>query len=269
MQNKVVLITGASSGIGKAVGLFLSAKGFKVYGTTRDPGRYPRFDGFELLQLEVREPPSIQQAIATIMEKEGRLDILINNAGVGISGPVEEIPREEVLKIMEINLLGPVAVMNAVLPVMRRQGSGLVINITSIAGYMGLPFRGYYSASKGALELLTESIRMETMRSGIHVTSLAPGDFATNIAAGRYHAPVVASSPYKHAYEASLERMNNDVSKGQDPARVAEKIYRIIRTPRPKVHYTVGSPMQRFSLFLKRVLPDKLYEKLLLNHYKL
>lgn len=269
MQNKVVLITGASSGIGKAIGLFLSSKGLKVYGTTRDPNRYPHFSGFELLQLEVREPLSIQNVVATILKREGRLDILINNAGVGISGPVEEIPREEVLKVMEINLLGPVAVMKAVLPIMRRQGSGLVINITSIAGYMGLPFRGYYSASKGALELLTETVRMETNRSGIRITSLAPGDFATNIAAGRFHAPVLEGSPYREAYEDSLERMNQDVAKGEDPARVAEKIYRIIKTRKPKVHYTVGSPIQRFSLILKRFLPDKLYEKLLLNHYKL
>jgi NAD(P)-dependent dehydrogenase (short-subunit alcohol dehydrogenase family) len=269
MENNVVLITGASSGIGKAIGLFLTARGFKVYGTTRDPGKYPGFSGFKLLQLEVRDPISIRKAIASIHEKEGRLDILINNAGVGVTGPMEETPREEVIRVLDINLLGPVAVMNAVLPLMRRQESGLIINITSIAGYMGLPFRGYYSASKGAMELLTEALRMETARSGIRITSLAPGDFATNIAAGRYHAPILDDSPYKAAYEHSLQKMNEDVARGQDPSRVAKKVYQIIGTRKPKVHYTVGSPMQRFSLTLKKLLPDKLYEKLLLNHYKL
>ncbi len=265
----MVLITGGSSGIGKAIGSYLASRGFKVYGTTRDPGRYPGFTDFTLLPLEVRDPQSIEKAIATLLGREGRLDILINNAGIGITGPVEETPREEVLKVMETNLLGPVEMIRQVMPVMRGQGGGLVINITSIAGAMGLPFRGWYSASKGGLDLLTESLRMEASGSGIRLTSLAPGDFATNIAAGRYHAPVLEGSPYEARYRQSLTLMDEHVDQGQDPIRVAEKVYGIIRSKQPKVHYTVGSPMQRFSLLLKKVLPDKLYEKLLLNHYKL
>jgi NAD(P)-dependent dehydrogenase (short-subunit alcohol dehydrogenase family) len=269
MSNKVVLITGGSSGIGKAIGLYLVARGFLVFGTTRDPGRYPQFSDFELIAAEMREPASIEKAVSQVLAKAGRIDVLINNAGVGITGPVEEIPREEALKVLEVNLLGPVSMIRAVLPGMRAQKSGLVINITSIAGYMGLPFRGYYSASKGALDLLTESIRMETKGSGIYFTSVAPGDFATNIATGRYHAPVLKDSPYCSAYTKSLELMDSHVSQGQDPKKVAEKVYKIIRGRPPGVHYSVGRPLQRFSIILKKILPDKLYEKLLLNHYKL
>jgi NAD(P)-dependent dehydrogenase (short-subunit alcohol dehydrogenase family) len=269
MDKKVALITGGSSGIGKAIGSYLAQKGYTVYGTARDPDRYPSFKDFELLRLDVRHYDTIENTVRTVLEKEGHLDVLVNNAGIGIAGPVEETPDNEIRKVLETNLLGPMAMIRAVLPVMRSQNSGCIINITSIAGYMGLPFRGYYSASKGALELVTEALRLETANSGIRICSLAPGDFATNIASGRYHVPVQSDSPYKGTYEASLKLMNAHVSTGRDPMRVAEKVYRILTTHHPKVHYTVGSPLQRFSLILKRFLPDKLYEKLLLNHYKL
>jgi short-subunit dehydrogenase len=110
---------------------------------------------------------------------------------------------------------------------------------------------------------------METKDFGIQITNLAPGDFATNIASRRYHAPVEESSPYKSAYENSLRLMNEHVDSGQDPIKVAEKVYKIINTKKPRIHYRVGNPTQKFSLILKKVLPDKVYERLLINHYKL
>lgn len=268
-MEKVVLITGGSSGIGKAIGCYLVARGFRVFGTARDPGRYPQFSDFELIAAEMRQPASLESAVSHVLREAGHIDILINNAGVGISGPVEETPRDEATKVLEVNLLGPLAMIKAVLPGMRTRKSGLIINITSIAGFMGLPFRGYYSASKGALGLITESIRMEIKGSGVQITNLAPGDFATNIAAGRYHAPLRIDSPYHKAYRKSMDLMDAHVNKGQDPIKVAEKVYHIIMARHPRVHYTVGRPLQRFSLILKKLLPDKLYEKLLLNHYKL
>ena len=159
--------------------------------------------------------------------------------------------------------------VKAVLPQMRKQGSGLIINITSIAGYMGLPFRGIYSATKGALEITTEALRMEIKDFGIHMTTLAPGDYATNIASGRYHAPVSTDSPYTESYGNTLKLINEDVNEGNDPIEVAHMVNKIMNTKKPKVHYKVGSFMQKFSLTLKNLLPDKVYEKLLLNHYKL
>jgi short-subunit dehydrogenase len=169
----------------------------------------------------------------------------------------------------ETNLFGPIEVMKAVLPHMRAQKSGLIINVTSIAGYMGLPYRGIYSASKGALELITEALRMEVKGFGITITSVAPGDFATNIASGRYHAPLVKGSPYEAPYGATLETMNTHVDTGSNPLMMAEAVYGIMKTPNPDVHYKVGAFMQKFSIVLKRILPDKTYEKLLMNHYKL
>lgn len=265
---KVVLITGGSSGIGKSIGEFLHQKGFTVYGTSRNPQNIEN-SVFPLVALDVRNTESIQKAVSEVIEKSGRLDIVINNAGVGITGPLEEIPTEEIKNNFETNLFGPIEVMKAVLPQMRAQKSGLIINITSIAGYMGLPYRSVYSASKGALELITEALRMETKSFGVHITNVAPGDFATNIAAGRYHAPVVKGSAYEIPYGNTLKEMNEHVDSGSNPNDMALAIYAIIQNPHPKVHYKVGAFMQKFSIVLKRILPDKMYEKLLMNHYKL
>ena len=267
-MSKVVLITGASSGIGKSIGEFLYQKGFSVYGTSRNPERVANSQ-FALLQLDVRNSESIKSCISEILIKSGRIDVVINNAGVGITGPLEEIPTTEIKNNFETNFFGPIEVMKAVLPQMRLQKSGLIINITSIAGYMGLPYRSVYSASKAALEIITESLRMEVKPFGIQITNVAPGDFATNIAAGRYHAPVVEGSDYEKNYSKVLDMMNTHVDTGSNPEEMAEAIYKIIKTPNPKIHYKIGAFMQKFSIVLKRVLPDKVYEKMLMNHYKL
>ncbi|WP_289062875.1 SDR family oxidoreductase [uncultured Zobellia sp.] len=269
MEQKIVLITGGSSGIGKSIGLYLKSKGFKVYGTTRNLARHQDFEVFDLLQLNVTDNESIVSAVNQVIAAEGRIDVLVNNAGVGITGPLEETPPDEVQKAFDTNVYGPLRVAQAVLPQMRKQEGGVIINITSIAGYMGLPYRGVYSATKSALSILTEALRMETKGFGVKVATLAPGDFATNIAAGRYHSPVLENSPYKEPYGNTLKMMNEDVSNGDDPIAVAKKVFEIVENKKPKVHYNVGSPLQKFSVVLKRILPDKVYEKLLLNHYKL
>lgn len=267
-MSKVVLITGGSSGIGKSVGEFLITKGFIVYGTSRNPQRI-KDSKFPLVALDVTQSETIQHCINEVVSAEGRLDVLINNAGAGITGPIEEIPEEEIKRNFETNFFGPINVIKAALPQMRKQNSGLIINVTSIAGYMGLPYRGVYSASKGALELITEAFRMEIKDFNIHMTNVAPGDFATNIAAGRYHAPVKEDSPYQKPYGNTLKLMDEHVDSGKDPLMMAEAIYKIINTSKPKVHYKVGEFMQKFSIVLKRILPDTVYEKLLMNHYKL
>jgi short-subunit dehydrogenase len=267
-MKKVVLITGASSGIGKSIGAFLHQKGFVVYGTSRNPDKISD-SIIPLLALDVRDTKSIMNCLNEVIQKEGQLDVVINNAGVGITGPIEEIPTEEIRNNFETNLFGPIEVMKAVLPQMRNQNSGLIINITSIAGYMGLPYRGIYSASKGALELITEALRMEVKSFGIQITNVAPGDFATNIAAGRYHAPVIEGSAYEVPYGNTLKEMDSHVDSGSNPNEMAAAIYTIIQTKSPKVHYKVGAFMQKFSIVLKRILPDVIYEKMLMNHYKL
>ncbi|MDX1828412.1 MAG: SDR family oxidoreductase [Lutibacter sp.] len=267
-MSKVILITGGSSGIGKSVGEFLTQKGFIVYGTSRNPSKIKNHP-FKLIPLDVTNLESINNAVKMVISEEGKIDVLINNAGMGITGPIEDTPTDEMRKVFETNFFGAIDTMKAVLPQMRKQKSGLIINVTSIAGYMGLPFRGIYSATKGALELVTEAINMEVKNFGIKVTNVAPGDFATNIASGRYHTPVFDNSAYKEVYQQNLDLMNTHVDSGSNPIEMAKAIYKVIETPSPKIHYKVGDFMQKFSIFLKRILPDSIYEKLLMNHYKL
>ena len=200
---------------------------------------------------------------------EKTIDILINNAGIGITGSIEDTPTEGMREVFETNFFGAIEMMKAVLPQMRKQKKGLIINITSIAGYMGLPYRSVYSASKGALELITEALSMEVKEFGIHITNVAPGDFATNIASGRYHSPLTSGSDYEKSYGTTLEMMDAHVDGGSNPNDMAEAIFKIINTKKPKIHYKVGAFMQKFSIVLKRILPDMVYEKLLMNHYKL
>lgn len=267
-MSKVVLVTGASSGIGAATAQYLVTKGYSVYGTGRNP-KEPVVNGVKMLSLDVTKEETITAAVVTLLEREDRIDYLINNAGMGITGPLEETPDTEAKRVFETNFFGALEVIKAVLPAMRRQQSGMIINITSIAGYMGLPYRGMYSATKGALGIITEAYRMELKEFNVQMTTVAPGDFATNIAAGRYHAPVLENSPYKENYQRTLKIMDEHVDSGMDTSLMAKKVYAIMQKKIPNVHYRVGFFMQRFSIALKRILPDTWYEKLLLNHYKL
>lgn len=267
-MSKVVLITGGSSGIGKAIGEFLFNKGFTVYGTSRNPEKY--LDSiFPLIAVDVRDPSSIARAIEEIMTLSNQLDVVINNAGVGITGPVEETPTSEMRNNFETNFFGPIEVIKAVLPYMRKQKSGLILNITSIAGYMGLPYRGIYSASKGALELVSEALSIEVKSFGIHIVTIAPGEFATSIASNRYHSPIIEDSVYKIPYENTLGMMNDHMNSGDNPSDFAKEVYAIIEDKNPNLHYKIGAFIQKFSIVLKRILPDRIYERMLMNHYKL
>lgn len=265
---EVVLITGASSGIGNAIGKYLYQKGYRVYGTSRNP-KIAEKDGIRFVALDVTKVDTISAAVQEIVQKEGKIDFLINNAGMGITGPIEETPDAEIKRVFDTNYFGVINVIKAVLPFMRENSGGFIINITSIAGYMGLPYRGIYSATKGALELTTEAFRMELKDFNIKMTNVAPGDFATNIASGRYHAPLVKGSPYEKDYGKTLELMNKDVDTGEDPILMAKKVYRVMQSENPTIHYKVGAFIQKFSIALKHILPDKWYEKMLMKHYKL
>lgn len=267
-MKKIIFITGASSGIGRAIGDYLLHKNCIVYGTSRNP---QKVNGtlFPLLEVDVRDVVSIENAIKHIISIEGRIDVLINNAGVGMTGALEEIPLEEIRNNFETNFYGPISVIKAVLPQMRAQQSGLIINITSISAYMGLPYRSVYSASKSALSITAEALRMETKQFGINIVNIAPGDFATNIAAGRYHAPIIKDSVYEMSYKNTLDLMDSGVNSGSSTDIMGHLVYDIMQNPKPKVNYKIGSFLQKFSIVLKRILPDNMFEKMLMNHYKL
>lgn len=267
ISSKVVLVTGASSGIGMEVAIFLSKKGYKVFGTSRKPSKVRETLAFELLKMDLAEPDTILDCVRYILDRCNRIDILVNNAGAGITGAIEETPNEAILQNFQTNYFGTLDVIKAVLPSMRAEKSGIIINITSIAANMGLPFRGIYSASKAALGITTEALRIELKPFSIRVIALALGDFSTNIAAGRYHTPVFENSPYKKSYKKTLKLMDAHVNSGSDPKLVAQKIEKLIEKRKPKVHYTIGLFLQKLAIWLKKLLPSKVFEALLIRHY--
>lgn len=270
MSSKVVLVTGASSGLGKSISLALSREGHTVYGVCRSAESYPEITEFELLSMDVTDKQQITAVLDLIMEREGRLDVVVNNAGKGITGPVETTPIEEIRRVFELNLYGPIQVIQGALPLMRKSGSGgYVVNVGSIGGYMGLPFRGIYSASKSALSMVTESLRLECEESGIQFCTIDPGDFKSDIRKRRYHSPNEPDSPYYVTYGRMLETIDSDVDSGSSPEDLSRELLNILKSKSLKPHYPLGAPLQRFSIRLKGLLPSKIYERLLKKHYKL
>ena len=267
-MKETVLVTGASSGLGKSISIHLHSLGFTVIGTSRSPQKYSDLP-FPLLALDLSSQASIDMFFAELTTKISQLDVLVNNAGVGITGAVEEVNLAALRSHFNTNFFGPLSMVQKALPLMRAAGKGKIINITSIGASMGLPFRGGYSASKGALQLISEALRMEVAQFGIEVCTLAPGDYATDIASRRYYEPNKKGSPYAAIYQESLSTMDEHVDQGNDPIEIAKAVAGYIQQNKLRPHYTVGPFMQRLSLTLKRILPQKVFERLLKNHYNL
>ncbi|MDF2455861.1 MAG: vdlC [Cytophagaceae bacterium] len=265
MQKKVILVTGGSSGIGKAICQYLTAKGYKVYGTSR---KAQQDLGFPILAIDVTDDQSVKAGIEELLKKEGCIDVLVNNAGIGMMGAVEDSIPKDSLKVFETNVFGPLRAMQAVLPTMRAQKSGLIINVGSIAGYMGLPYRGIYSATKASLGMITEALRMELRPYGVKACVLDPGDYSTSIAQHR-QVSIPEQSPYKSSVLALEKMIDEDVSSSSDPLEVALLIEKIIHTPEPKVRYMSGKFKQKLSVLVKHWIGGKFFENILVKHYKM
>ena len=266
-MSKVVLVTGASSGIGRSISLFLTNKGFKVYGTCRDPKKYS-INEYELLKCNINSSDEIKEAVDHILNNESTIDVLINNAGIGITGPIEETSDEEIKSAFQTNLFGPIEIIKKCIPTMRKNKSGLIINITSILGYFGIPYRGIYCSSKSSLEIIGEVLSMELKKFNIRVVNVAPGDFKTGIVSRRIDTKIKNTSFYSPDYEESIQSANEHVNQAGDPYTVAVLIHKIILSKNPNIHYKVGRFIQKFSIILKMILPDKLFEKILLHYSK-
>ncbi len=252
---QVVLITGASSGIGRASALALTQAGYTVYGTSRRPEAYGDLP-YPLLAGDVTDPAAVEQVVAEVLTRAGRLDVLVNNAGWGIAGAIEDTTPEEALALFQVNFFGVHRLVRAVLPVMRRQGYGLIVNISSLAGRVGLPFQGFYSASKFALEGFSEALALEVAPFGIQVSLIAPGDFRTDFFRRRQRVAAYATSAYRALADRVLALMERDEQKAAPPEAVARLLLRILRTPRPRFRYTVGPRFQRWAVGLKGKVPD-------------
>ena len=265
----VVLITGASSGIGKTCAEHLHAQGYRVYGTSRRAAAAPSSDGFRLIAMDVTSEDSVAQAIELILSREGRLDVVFNNAGDGIAGAVEDTSIEEARQQLDTNFFGVLRVCRAALPVMRKQGAGLILNVSSLGGLVGLPFQGLYSASKFAVEGMTEVLRMEVRPFGVRVALIEPGDFRTGFTAQRRKVRAAqGSNAYTARFDKALATMERDENGGADPIAVARLLERLINTRSPRPRYKVGGFFQKLSVGpLRKILPQKLFEYLLMSSY--
>jgi NAD(P)-dependent dehydrogenase (short-subunit alcohol dehydrogenase family) len=263
---KVVLVTGASSGIGHAIGEHLVRHGEKVYGGSRTA---PEQSTFHWLPLDIRSEQSIQAAVDEVMQREGRIDAVVNNAGLGAAGAFEREPISSINTLFDTNVNGTVRMCQAVLPIMRAQGYGHIINVSSIGSVMGLPFRAFYCASKAATDIMTEGLRMEVKKYGLQVCLLHPGDVNTAINNHRLVSTASDDAVYGAAFEKAYRQICEDVAKGIDPQEFGKAVLKIIHTTKVKRHYYVGYPLQKFSIRLKKLIPDAWFEKIIDSHYKI
>jgi len=262
---KVVLVTGASSGIGLACAEHLAAQGWLVYGASR---RAPAHASFASVAMDVRRDDSVRDCIAQIMAAEGRIDAVVNNAGMAIAGSIEDTSIEEAREQLEINFFGVLRVCRAVLPLMREARAGQIVNISSVAGLLAVPYQGLYSASKFALEGLTESLRLEVGDFGIRVVLIEPGDHCTALTANRRWAAQSQTSPgYRDRCERAIARMAEDEQSGPPPGRVAHLVGRVLSRRNPRLRYTVGPAPERAAVWLKRLLPGAAIELLMARYY--
>lgn len=263
---KVILITGASSGFGKATAERLANAGHVVYGTSRKEAYDEKI---HFLVMDVRDKETVTKCIQQIVEKEGRIDVVVNNAGMGIGGSLEMATDDEIDLQMDTNFRGCVNVCQAVLPIMRRQGRGQIINLSSIGGLMGLPYQGFYSASKFAIEGFTEALAAETKGFGIKVSMVEPGDFATNFTARRRNSELTANSAaYGDSFARSMSIIEKEENGGLKPEILAKKIEKIIGCNRPRLRYVVANYEQKLSVLLKRIMPGNWFVGILRNYYK-
>lgn len=263
------LVTGATSGIGKAVAIELAERGYHVYGA----GRRAMMDelsfgeGFvRFAALDVTDEEGVKAAIEGIVNEEGRLDVLINCAGNGIAGAVEETSEDEVLSQLNVNFFGAARVTRLALPYMREQKSGVIINVSSVGADFALPFQSYYGASKAALNALTDALRLEIAPFGIQASLVCPGDTKTEFTGARAYTRQSKKSEYKESLGKSICAMKRDELSGKEPYTVAKAIVRLLDRKRLPHRVTVGLSY-KLAVFLRRFLPYTLIESALRRLY--
>ena len=268
-SERVVLITGATSGIGKATAIYLATKGYRVFGTYRSEVPEGNFN-VTFLKMDVRDEVSIQKAVDHIIENAGRIDVLINNAGLGTLGSLEDTKLEEARAVFETNVFGVHAMCKAVLPFMRAQNRGTILNITSIAGQVALPYRGIYNSTKFAVEGFSEALSMELKPFNIKVIILRPGDYKTNIANNRKIAKKALdkSSVYYDSFDRANFLIKKELNVAWTPDKIAIDIGNILNKKHPKLHYTSAPLIQQLSIPLHWILPSRLFERMVSRFYK-
>ena len=266
MTAKVVFITGASSGIGLATAELLHAEGFIVYGTSRRTSDASQYK-FHLIELDVNQDDSVVQAIEKVIQHEGRIDVLINNAGFAIApAGAEESSMQQAQAIFETNFFGVVRMTHAVIPLMRQQKSGLILNISSILGLLPMPFGALYSASKHALEGYSESLDHELRSQGIRVSLVEPAYTNTSLGMNLLEADAKVTV-YDHIREKLHQQMLKTINKSDDPSVVANTILMVINSRNILPRYTAGTTA-KYLKNLRRFVPVKIFDKLIQRRLK-
>ncbi len=240
----VALVTGASSGIGRATALLLARSGFRVFATVRSDAREAtlRADAaglpVEILRLDLADEPGATQVVREVLRRAGRVDVLVNNAGYAKLGAVEDLPRGDVRHQFEVNVFGAMQLCREVLPGMRAQGSGRIVNVSSLAGKVSVPLMGAYCASKFALEAFSDALRAEVRPAGIRVALVEPGPVATNfnrLARNESHGILQSPSVFHAVYERMRQQSQDRFS--ASPEQVARTVLRAIRSSHPRARY--------------------------------
>jgi NAD(P)-dependent dehydrogenase (short-subunit alcohol dehydrogenase family) len=266
-SRQCALITGASSGIGAACAARLAADGHRVFGTTRGAAP-PAADGVAWLTLDVRDDASVARGVAQVLERAGRIDVLVNNAGIGIAGAVEDTTPDDLARQLDTNLLGPLRLLRAVLPGMREARSGRIVQISSLAGRIAVPFQAAYAASKFALEGLSEGLAMELRPFGIDVVIVEPGDVRSGFGAARTWTDAARANPlYRERAARAVAAMEAAERSGPPPERVARLVSRIVAARRPRLRYVCATPLERSALLLQRLLPGRWFEAIVRASY--
>jgi NAD(P)-dependent dehydrogenase (short-subunit alcohol dehydrogenase family) len=269
LAGRTILITGASTGLGAATAVRLAASGARVYGTSRRAHALPPSGNVRMLAMDVRDEASIASGIEAIINESGRLDVLVNNAGFGIAGAVEDTLPSDMLRQLETNLLGPLRVCQAVLPIMRAQKAGRIIQISSLAAHIGIPFQGAYSASKAALSGMSEALSIEVKPFGIDVVMIEPGDTKSNFTAAReWTARSRASDVYRARADHAIAIMAHSEQHGPEADKVARLVERVIRAKTPRLRYQSTTSIEALALFLKRALSDRRFESFVASVYE-
>ena len=236
-MSKVILITGTSSGFGRTIAEKLHSEGYTVIGTSRNAEKIN--SDYLTVKLDINNYDASKSEVDKIIKKHGKIDILVNNAGINITGPTETMKMDDVKRVFDTNFFSQLNLIQTVLPYMRSKKMGLIINITSIAGYLGLPFWSAYCASKASFRIIAESLNIELKKYNVNVVNIAPGDYKTEILNNRRDSDNPSYSPYFQEYK------------------------KIIKEKKPKINYLVGGFLEK-KITLKSLLPDKLFQKIII-----
>lgn len=262
--DSVCLVTGASSGIGRAIAEALVRRGMRVYGTSRHPAS-PEDNGIRMLPLDLCDEASIEAAVAALMKREGRIDLLVNNAGAGIGGAVEDASPEALRQQLDVAFLGHVLMTRAILPHMRRNGGGRILLTGSVAAGIPIPFQAMYSAAKAALRAFASALAGEVAPFGIDVTVIEPGDTCTGFT-DRRMTEIPSDSAYTGRAGRSIAVMERDERGGASPDAIARVAVRAAFARHPKPRITVGFRYRLFDV-LRRCLPERLTQRIIAALY--